>query len=421
MGAPMIEVQGIGKRYLLGGGGRFDLRNSPGQNFRALTGRGGEEFWALRNVGFSLDQGEALGIIGRNGAGKSTLLKILSRITTPTEGRFVINGRVSSLLEVGTGFHPELSGRENIFLNGTILGMRRSEVKRKFDEIVDFSGVEMFIDTPVKHYSSGQKVRLAFAVAAHLEPELLIIDEVLAVGDLEFQRKCLGKMKEVTSSGRTILFVSHNMSAINSLCQRCILLDKGRLTMDGSTADVIHHYVHGEDEGGGGFKSFEDAPRKGDGAARLIHMRWVDEQGNTMHRAKVTEGVGLEVAYEVLRPDVRPQPAIFLYNSEGDHIFTTFPGLDAEIGRTPGRHIATLRFPADLFNEDTYYVSLWLLTWLPHKVHQVFENVMNLPVLDDLHSVTRSPSHYVVRGALRPRFQWDLEPLPKSWPVQSMA
>jgi lipopolysaccharide transport system ATP-binding protein len=186
-----------------------------------------EPFWALRDVNFTVDQGETLGIIGRNGAGKSTLLKILSRITYPSEGRFTMEGRMSSLLEVGTGFHNDLSGRENIFLNGTILGMRRTEVKQKFDEIVAFSGVEQFIDTPVKHYSSGQKVRLAFSVAAHLEPEVLIIDEVLAVGDVEFQRKCLGKMKDVASHGRTVLFVSHNMSAVNSLCQKCIMLNQG--------------------------------------------------------------------------------------------------------------------------------------------------------------------------------------------------
>ena len=201
-----------------------------------------EEFWALKDVSFEVKRGEVVGIIGRNGAGKSTLLKILSRITEPTSGRITIEGRVASLLEVGTGFHPDLTGRENIFLNGAILGMSRVEIKRKFDEIVAFAEIEKFLDTPVKRYSSGMYVRLAFAVAAHLEPEILIVDEVLAVGDAEFQKKCLGKMSEVAQSGRTILFVSHNMGAIRNLCDRCLLLTKGSLTTIGRTAEVIHQY-----------------------------------------------------------------------------------------------------------------------------------------------------------------------------------
>ena len=201
------------------------------------------EFWALHDITFEIKRGEAVGIIGRNGAGKSTLLKILSRITEPTRGRFEIFGRVSSLLEVGTGFHPELTGRENVYLNGTILGMKRREVKAKFDEIVAFSGVEKFIDTPVKHYSSGMQVRLAFAVAAHLEPEILIIDEVLAVGDAEFQKKCLGKMEDVTGEGRTVLFVSHDMNAIQRLCSHGILLKAGGVEKDGFSTDVISYYL----------------------------------------------------------------------------------------------------------------------------------------------------------------------------------
>jgi lipopolysaccharide transport system ATP-binding protein len=408
MSDAMITVEGLGKDYRLGGPRRFDLRGGISGNAKALLGGSQERFWALRDVNFSLAQGEALGIIGRNGAGKSTLLKILSRITMPSEGRFVINGRVSSLLEVGTGFHPELSGRENIYLNGTILGMRRAEVKRKFDEIVEFSGVGRFLENPVKHYSSGQKVRLAFAVAAHLEPEVLIIDEVLAVGDIEFQRKCIGKMKDVASSGRTVLFVSHNMSAINSLCSRCLLLSDGRVEDVGDTTHIINRYVHHNDDLPKGFREFGHLPMTGDGLARLKHMRWVSRNGDTLNHAKVTEPIGLEIGYDVLREGGRPQPVIFLYNSEGEHIFTSFAGLEAPLGNKLGNHVTTLRFPADLFNEDTYYVSLWLATWLPHKVHQVQENVMNLRIMDDLSSSTRSPSHYVIKGALRPKFQWDI-------------
>ncbi len=245
-----VRVENLGKCYQIGQAKSGDFRQSFGSWMDKLRGRGGEqiaeskEFWALKDVSFEIKKGEAVGIIGRNGAGKSTLLKILSRITEPTKGRFEINGRVSSLLEVGTGFHPELSGRENIFLNGTILGMKRREIKAKFDEIVAFSGVEKFIDTPVKHYSSGMKVRLAFSVAAHLEPEILIIDEVLAVGDAEFQKKCLGKMDEVSKSGgRTVLFVSHNMAAVEGLCARGILLGEGRVSKIGSSIEVITSYL----------------------------------------------------------------------------------------------------------------------------------------------------------------------------------
>ena len=244
-----VRVENLGKCYQIGQAKSGDFRQSFGSWIERFRGRSNghaqesQEFWALKDINFEIKQGEAVGIIGRNGAGKSTLLKILSRITEPTKGRFEINGRVSSLLEVGTGFHPELSGRENIFLNGTILGMKRKEIKAKFDEIVAFSGVEKFIDTPVKHYSSGMKVRLAFSVAAHLEPEILIIDEVLAVGDAEFQKKCLGKMGEVSKDeGRTVLFVSHNMAAVEGLCTRGILLENGRISKMGSSLDVISSY-----------------------------------------------------------------------------------------------------------------------------------------------------------------------------------
>ena len=246
-----IKVEGLGKCYQIGQAKSGDFRESFGSWMDKLRGRGSgqvaesKEFWALKDINFEIKKGEAVGIIGRNGAGKSTLLKILSRITEPSKGRFEINGRVSSLLEVGTGFHPELSGRENIYLNGTILGMKRREIKSKFDEIVAFSGVEKFIDTPVKHYSSGMKVRLAFAVAAHLEPEILIIDEVLAVGDAEFQKKCLGKMDEVSKNeGRTVLFVSHNMGAIDALCSRGITLNDGNVLFIGNVSESISKYYN---------------------------------------------------------------------------------------------------------------------------------------------------------------------------------
>lgn len=239
-----IKVENLSKLYTLGQARSGSLYDTFGNLFKSKKKIVENSFWALDDLNFEIKHGDAVGIVGRNGAGKSTLLKVLSRITQPTKGKFTINGRVSSLLEVGTGFHPELSGRENIFLNGTILGMSRPEIKSKLDEIVAFSGVEKFLDTPVKHYSSGMYVRLAFAVAAHLEPEILIIDEVLAVGDAEFQKKCLGKMQEVAGEGRTVLFVSHNMSAVKNLCNKGILLDKGSCKLSGDINDITDEYFN---------------------------------------------------------------------------------------------------------------------------------------------------------------------------------
>lgn len=253
MSSPIITVENISKSYILkhqNNQGYTALRDVITNKAKGLISQKSkvlnpkeEEFWALKDISFDVQQGDRIGIIGRNGAGKSTLLKILSRIVTPTKGRITIDGRVASLLEVGTGFHPELSGRENIFLNGSILGMSKSEIQKKFDEIVDFAEVEKFLDTPVKRYSSGMYVRLAFAVAAHLEPEILIVDEVLAVGDAEFQKKCLGKMKDVSGEGRTVLFVSHNMAAIQNLCNKGILLNKGTVEMADNTANVMNKYL----------------------------------------------------------------------------------------------------------------------------------------------------------------------------------
>jgi lipopolysaccharide transport system ATP-binding protein len=408
MANDMINVQGLGKRYQLRGGRHLDLRDGLGRNIRSLFAKGGESFWALRDVGFSVAEGETLGIIGRNGAGKSTLLKIISRITYPTEGRFEINGRMSSLLEVGTGFHMELTGRENIFLNGTILGMRRAEVKRKFDEIVAFSGVEAFLDNPVKHYSSGQKVRLAFAVAAHLEPEVLIIDEVLAVGDVEFQRKCLGKMKDVASHGRTVLFVSHNMSAVNSLCDRCILLDHGRIEAMGPTPEITRRYLAHNSEDVLGSRDLTSMPVKPGQEARFVSVRWVDGAGGTLEHGQVTKPMALEMVHEVYADGYRPQPVVLLFNSKGEQVFTSYPGVDTTLGTAPGRYTTRMHVPADLLNADTYYITLWLVTWLPYKAHQVVENVMGLEVLDDVRSATHPPSSRPLGGVVRPHLQWEI-------------
>lgn len=275
-----IKVQGLSKEYSIGLNKSGSFRESFNRRIKHLMGKKvlGESFMALKDISFDVKKGEAVGIIGRNGAGKSTLLKILSRITEPTTGRIEINGRVSSLLEVGTGFHPELTGRENIYLNGTILGMTQREVKSKFDEIVDFSGVEKFIDTTVKHYSSGMQVRLAFSVAAHLEPEILIIDEVLAVGDAEFQKKCLGKMEDVAGKGRTVLFVSHNMGAIANLCAEGILLKEGIITSKGNVIQVLKDYQNDLEERLK-IKINDRTDRIGNGTIRFKDMYIVDFDG----------------------------------------------------------------------------------------------------------------------------------------------
>ena len=300
MSAKAIEVENLGKRYRLGERERYValrdvLARAFTAPFRAFRGRsntgqngnGNSHVWAVRDVSFEVREGETIGVIGRNGAGKSTLLKILARITQPSEGRARIRGRVGSLLEVGTGFHPELTGRENVFLSGAILGMKKAEIVKKFDEIAAFSGVETFLDTPLKHYSSGMQMRLAFAVAAHLEPEVLLVDEVLAVGDLEFQKKCLGKMEEVTRGGRTVLFVSHNMGAVRRICGRGLWLDGGTLRLAGSAAECIDAYSASADqqalEGNGCFDIASRTDRVGNGHIlfHTIKMRGADQQDRT--------------------------------------------------------------------------------------------------------------------------------------------
>lgn len=312
MSSTVISIEGLSKLYRLGviGTGTFygDLRRwwarqrgKPDPYLKVGEpdhgNREGEITWALKDIDFTVQQGEVLGIIGHNGAGKSTLLKILSRVTAPTSGEVKVNGRIASLLEVGTGFHPELTGRENIFLNGAILGMSNLEVKRKFDEIVDFSGVEQFIDTPVKRYSSGMYVRLAFAVAAHLEPEILIVDEVLAVGDAEFQKKCLGKMNDVASHGRTILFVSHNMASITSLCSRACLLSNGKLIEDGEVHPVIERYLET-------IKSISRTPliertdRTGNGRVKFVDVRILNHRGDLVKAVASGQDIKISIDYQ---------------------------------------------------------------------------------------------------------------------------
>lgn len=310
-----ISVENLSKAYRIGRqvesssslvGALLSLAAAPVRNFRQLAsldtfGKLREDeslYWALRDVSFEIKEGDVVGIIGRNGAGKSTLLKILSRITQPTTGRAVLRGRVSSLLEVGTGFHQELSGRENVYMNGTILGMKKREIDRKFAEIVEFSGIEKFLDTPVKRYSSGMKVRLAFAVAAHLEPEILIIDEVLAVGDFEFQRKCIGKMSEVANSGRTVLFVSHNAAAVESLCSRAVLLENGQIAFDGETRAALKRFQHAGEGAGDVTRDLTNHPGRLKSESPIMQSVTLrNAEGVAAHSFDMGKTLIVEVAY----------------------------------------------------------------------------------------------------------------------------
>ena len=374
---PIIEDQNLSKLYRLGVIGPTSLRETVGRWLghhpaakptppSGAEHRAGPDpgtFWALKDVSFQVKPGEAVGVIGRNGAGKSTLLKVLSRITEPTRGRAVLRGRVVSLLEVGTGFHPELTGRENIFLNGVILGMKRSEIARKFDEIVDFSEIGAFIDTPVKRYSSGMYVRLAFAVAAHLEPEILIVDEVLAVGDAMFQQKCLGKMGEVTSKqGHTVLFVSHNMSAIRGLCERALLIHDGQLTMQGAPGDVITHYLSAgmpKDENSRGEISWTGGDAPGNDEIRLRHIRLLDPENDTPQSVfQAGKPIRCEIHYEVKKRVRGNRFHLLLQTQEGEVAFMATDHLFQEEQQSPGRYITSCVIPGGLLNRRPYVVAV---------------------------------------------------------------
>jgi lipopolysaccharide transport system ATP-binding protein len=367
-----LRIENLWKQYRLGVLGQGSLRqdlqswwarrrgnedlNSP-INFGLDVSEAPQgKIWALKDVSLNIKQGEVLGIIGRNGAGKSTLLKILSRVTAPTKGKVKIKGRVASLLEVGTGFHPELTGRENIFLNAAILGMTFTEINRKFDRIVDFSGVEQFIDTPVKRYSSGMYVRLAFAVAAHLEPEVLIVDEVLAVGDIQFQRKCLGKLEDIVQEGRTILFVSHGMSAIKRLCQRCILLEKGKVALDGEVNQVVNHYLNSGLERGNATACFPDIPSS---PFSLRRATLKNDQGVPTVLFNVDNQIFLQIDY-VVRTTLHHSMILFTVSRDGTYIFSSHDtDLEREFleERSPGEYSALVGLPAKFLTAGAYNLS----------------------------------------------------------------
>jgi lipopolysaccharide transport system ATP-binding protein len=409
----IIKVENLSKKYIIDheGQGRYTtLRDDITQSAKKIISlpkwlksnsqqTTKEEFWALKDVNFEIQQGDRVGIIGRNGAGKSTLLKILSRITEPSKGRIELNGRVASLLEVGTGFHPELTGRENIFLNGAILGMGRDEIKRKFDDIVAFSEVENFLDTPVKRYSSGMYVRLAFAVAAHLEPEILIVDEVLAVGDSEFQKKCLGKMGEVSKSGRTVLFVSHNLSAIETLCNRTIVLQKGTVAFSGTSANGIRHYLENGVSNNAAFDFKTIGEAIGNKQVKIL-------RGSALNAFDKNELIDVsspvDISFTVMN-QTKEDTISFAFDLEsltGGVVFGTGNTFNCPIGKPTQ---LTCKIPANLLNDGIYNVNIYSHSKSMQGLMEQKE-VLTFEVKDK----SRANGYLgKINGAIRPLIPWE--------------
>jgi lipopolysaccharide transport system ATP-binding protein len=416
-----IRAEGLSKQYRIGERqDRYDtFRDSFTRTLKSLVMRdrsgifSRDRMWALRDVSFEIEAGQAVGIIGRNGAGKTTLLRVLSRITEPTEGRAELQGRLGSLLEVGTGFHPELTGRDNIFLNGAILGMKRREIAQKFDEIVEFSGIGSSIDTPVKRYSSGMYVRLAFSVAAHLEPEILLVDEVLAVGDAEFQRKCLGKMQSIGQEGRTVCLVSHNMQAITRLCERAILIEKGAVIQDGRSADVVASYLQAG-VGSASSRNWDglaDAP--GNELVRLRSVRIVDSEARTTDSVDVRQPVGVEISFDVLGNGPPILPQIMITNEQGVMAFTAM-NTDPRWREPspPGPYSSIAWIPGNLLNEGLMTVTVFVSTLSSGKTiqHVLERDIVAFHVVDPVEGDS-SKGDYVGQwhGAVRPLLEWTTE------------
>jgi lipopolysaccharide transport system ATP-binding protein len=414
---PIITVKGLSKQYRLGKAQRpmyGTLRDTVVEfaqsrfRKRRQAGDSSQTIWALRNVSFEVGAGEVIGIIGSNGAGKSTLLKIISRITEPTTGRAELFGRVGSLLEVGTGFHPELSGRENIFLNGALLGMRRAEISAKFDEIVAFSEVERFIDTPVKFYSSGMYMRLAFSVAAHLEPEILVVDEVLAVGDMAFQKKCLGKLGSVAEGGRTILFVSHNMLAMQNLCSRVVWLDHGKVAQEGDSGDVIANYLKGSFSTRSTQTWADPANAPGNEIVRLRSASVFPEQGSPFDEITVQSPVVLEFEFWNFQPGATLNLSMHLINDQGVTVFASGSGKD-KLWRGPypvGLFRSRCRIPGGLLNDGAHSILL-LVVKNNNTVISSHPDLLSFEVREAVES--REFWFGKWPGAVRPDLEWTTE------------
>ena len=418
MSQTAIRVENIGKKYRIGEvrSSYTTLRDSLTELFsRPLKKNGGNHvlpghIWALRNVSFDVEVGQVLGIIGKNGAGKSTLLKILSRVTEPTEGQIEIRGRVGSLLEVGTGFHPELTGRENIFLNGAILGMKRSEIQKKFDEMVAFAEVEKFIDTPVKWYSSGMYLRLAFAVAAHLEPEILVVDEVLAVGDAEFQRKCIGKMGRVAKEGRTVLFVSHNMSAILRLTKETIVIDKGQLLMRAESQQAVDFYLsRGLNQEGEREWQPDEIPTHA-APFKPIAVRLLDQRNHVTDSIRSTEPFSVEIEYSLSKMIQGLRVGVYIITSQGEYVFTSFDTDDADkfveySQRHKGSYISRCQVPRNLLNSGRYVVGVNASAF---KIKTYFHDEHALSFNIDVSGAPGTQWPEPRLGSIRPALNWEI-------------
>jgi len=423
---PAIRVDNLTKEYRIGlrqkdsyGTLREVLTSAVAAPFRKFRSRRQpldnaqekkDAFFALKDVSFEVHPGEAVGIIGRNGAGKSTLLKILSRITEPTVGRLEIRGRIGSLLEVGTGFHSELTGRENIYLNGSILGMSRREITRKFDEIVAFSEVEQFLDTPVKRYSSGMYVRLAFAVAAHLEPEILIVDEVLAVGDIAFQRKSMGKMQDVARHGRTVLFVSHNISAVTRLCNRALLLTEGHLDQDGPAHEIACAYMSLGRQETASQKWTNLAKAPGNEVVRLLSVCIREENGEIADYLDIRQPALVEMEYEVIQAGIELVPNLHFFNQEGVNLFVALD-LDSQWRHKPrpvGRYRSTAHIPGNFFAEGRVTIGAAISTYRPFRVHLYEREVIGVHIVDSSDGDTaRGDFVGHMPGVIRPLLAWN--------------
>jgi len=422
MNETAIHIRNLSKQYHIGKREKYktlrdtlvDVVASPLRRINSvLAGQAAsgkhERIWALKDINFDVNQGEVIGIIGRNGAGKSTLLKILSRITEPTGGFAEIRGRVGSLLEVGTGFHQELTGRENIYLNGAILGMSKVEIERKFDEIVSFAEVETFIDTEVKHYSSGMYLRLAFAVAAHLEPEILVVDEVLAVGDARFQKKCLAKMQDVGQKGRTVLFVSHNMAAILKLCNRVVLIEEGRIAADGTPHQVVRRYLSAGTDTLAQREWPDPEKAPGKDIARLRAVRVCTEKGRITDQVDIREPFRVEMEYEVLRQGFVLLPHYYFWNEDEVCIFGSLDMDPAWKGkpRPAGRYTSAVRIPGNLLAEGTIYVNAALNTMNPFKPQFWEKSAVAFEVIENEGGDTaRGEYTGKIWGAVRPLLEW---------------
>jgi len=429
--AKAIEVSNVSKVYQIGDFGTGSLAQDIQRKLALLRGKEdpflkigeandrtvkGESniVWSLKDINFSINHGETVGIIGKNGAGKSTILKLLSQITAPTSGKIKVKGRVASLLEVGTGFHPELSGRENIFLNGAILGMRKNEIKRKFDEIVSFSGVERYIDTPVKRYSSGMYVRLAFAVAAHLESEILIVDEVLAVGDVDFQKKCLGKMDDMSKGeGRSILFVSHNLSMLAALCKRGIVLQQGKLIFDGSSGGAMQFYQNGENLSNGKINYEEQSKRPGDDFAELLEGKIQKGDGIISSQIDITESFKISMLYKLKQPvSVNAFPNFHILDQFNQYVFVSSPTKDLLIEEMlDGIYEATCQIPANFLNTGNYSIGIALtLDYNGARTCFYEQNALNFTMLEDLNNSPTRIGQYggAIPGVIRPILDWDI-------------